>query len=119
MYRNFSENEKIALIGIIERVVYADNEFKQQEKKLIDSYLKENGIIDIEHLKNLYYKKYVSDKKFKKLLRYVSQEHYRKFIDIILRISVSDKDINAEELQIIDFLCKTWNVKRGILMDHH
>ncbi len=119
MFKKFSEYEKIAIVGLIERVFYSDGSFSEKEKKFSKQYLEQNGISEFENLRRRYYKDFSSNKKFKTLLKTVDEDNYRKFVDAVLRVALSDGKVDTRELEIFDFLAKTWKVKRGILLDHH
>lgn len=103
------QQSKIVFLKLAYHVAKSDDDFSQMEKSLIDGYLDEMNISDIED----------KEKEFllEECLKSVTNKEYQKIILIeLLAIVYTDNLMHSKEKEIIDTIVDTWDINSSLVV---
>ena len=108
MYKQLTNDEKIALAGILKWVVSADH---QDSLSGIENFFADNNWGDFNEIYEEMERKFEDLDELKKFLTTITNVESQKIIaDIAKDIMISDVLITNEEKSILNFLKEIWNI---------
>ncbi len=111
MIKEFSREEKMALIAVTKYIINADGMVTKSEISRINDLAEEKGFEDFQSLFNDVDREILSMEDLKGLIARVTNEKHRKgIVRYALDFSRADANLNPDEVDILNYMGKTWGL---------
>ncbi len=119
MLKNFTVDEKMALIGALKKMIHADGILDENEINFIRSFAIEEGFEDFNEIFNRYDKEIETEEDFIQLLEKIKNEDVQvAIVENALKVMIMDGIPHEEENKVADQICDIWNIDKQKVLDY-
>jgi hypothetical protein len=109
--RDLNPDERAALVGLMKVIVMSDGNVSEDELEHVESLVEAFGLDDYQRTLDSVEKRFKDDAAFRKFLTGVTRQEARELIFATLLESAGEGVLEGKEVEMLDWLSATWNVK--------
>jgi uncharacterized tellurite resistance protein B-like protein len=115
MFKEYSDEEKLAVIAVVKGVILAHGGFSDQEIEYIRDKIKSENFPDYSEKFLEFEKKYPSEATMYEIFAEVDREKVREeLIDLALNIAASSGIMEPSEVDVINHMCEIWGYEHKV-----
>jgi len=109
--RDLTPDERTALVGLMKVIVMSDGNVSEDELEHVESLVEAFGPDDYQRTLDSVETRFKDDAAFRKFLTGVTRQEARELIFATLLESAGEGALEGNEVEMLDWLSATWNVK--------
>jgi hypothetical protein len=109
--RDLNPDERTALVGLMKVLVMSDGNVSEDELEHVESLVEAFGPDDYQRTLDNVEKRFADDGAFRKFLTGITRQEARELIFATLLESAGEGALEGKEVEMLDWLSATWNVK--------
>ncbi len=115
MFKNYSDEEKLAVIGVVKGVILADGNFSDEEISYAREMIEKENFPDYSEKFIEFDKKYPTEGKIYEVFAEIEREEVKEeLIDFALNLASSNGIIEKSEVEVINHMCEIWGYEHKI-----
>ena len=109
--RDLNPDERTALVGLMKVIVMSDGNVSEDELEHVEALVEAFGLDDYQRTLDNAEKRFNDDAAFRKFLTGITRQEARELIFATLLESAGEGALEGKEVEMLDWLSATWNVK--------